>query len=34
MDFTPAEEVPQGTMDAGIYAHQVRLTPTAAMWCW
>jgi 6-phosphogluconolactonase (cycloisomerase 2 family) len=26
-DFTPGEEVPQGTMDAGIYAHQVRLTP-------
>jgi len=26
-DFTPGDEVPQGTMDAGIYAHQVRLTP-------
>jgi len=26
-DFTPGEEVPQGTMDAGIYAHQVRVTP-------
>jgi 6-phosphogluconolactonase (cycloisomerase 2 family) len=26
-DFIPREEVPQGTMDAGIYAHQVRVTP-------
>jgi 6-phosphogluconolactonase len=26
-DFTPGEEVLQGPMDAGIYAHQVRLTP-------
>jgi len=26
-DFTPGEEVPQGTMDAGIYGHQVRVTP-------
>ena len=26
-DFTPGEEVQQGTMDAGIYAHQVRATP-------
>lgn len=26
-DFTPGDEVPQGTMNAGIYAHQVRLTP-------
>jgi len=26
-DFTPGEEVAQGTMDAGIYAHQVRVTP-------
>ena len=26
-DFTPGEEVPQDTMDAGIYAHQVRVTP-------
>jgi 6-phosphogluconolactonase len=26
-DFTPGEEVPQGAMDAGIYAHQVRVTP-------
>ena len=26
-DFTPGEEVRQGTMDAGIYAHQVRVTP-------
>ena len=26
-DFTPGEEVPQSTMDAGIYAHQVRVTP-------
>ena len=26
-DFTPGEEVPQGTMNAGIYAHQVRVTP-------
>ena len=26
-DFTPGEEVLQGTMDAGIYAHQVRVTP-------
>ena len=26
-DFTPGDEVPQGTMDAGIYAHQVRVTP-------
>ena len=26
-DFTPGEEVPQGTIDAGIYAHQVRVTP-------
>jgi 6-phosphogluconolactonase (cycloisomerase 2 family) len=26
-DFTPGEELPQGTMDAGIYAHQVRVTP-------
>ena len=25
-DFTPGEEVPQGTMEAGIYAHQVRVT--------
>ena len=23
----PGEEVPQGTIDAGIYAHQVRVTP-------
>jgi 6-phosphogluconolactonase (cycloisomerase 2 family) len=26
-DFTPGEEVRQDTMDAGIYAHQVRVTP-------
>ena len=26
-DFTPGEEVPQATIDAGIYAHQVRVTP-------
>src|SRR5262245_387311 len=26
-DFTPGEEVLQGTMDPGIYAHQVRVTP-------
>ena len=26
-DFTPGEEVRQGAMDAGIYAHQVRVTP-------
>jgi 6-phosphogluconolactonase (cycloisomerase 2 family) len=26
-DFSPGEEVPQSTMDAGIYAHQVRVTP-------
>jgi 6-phosphogluconolactonase len=26
-DFSPGEEVPQATMDAGIYAHQVRVTP-------
>jgi 6-phosphogluconolactonase (cycloisomerase 2 family) len=26
-DFTPGGEVPQGTMEAGIYAHQVRVTP-------
>jgi len=26
-DFTAGKEVPQGTMDAGIYAHQVRVTP-------
>ena len=26
-DFTPGDEVLQGTMDAGIYAHQVRVTP-------
>ena len=26
-NFTPGEEVPQGPMDAGIYAHQVRVTP-------
>ena len=26
-DFTPGEEVPQGTIDAGVYAHQVRVTP-------
>jgi hypothetical protein len=26
-DFTPGEEVLQSTMDAGIYAHQVRVTP-------
>ena len=27
-DFTPGEEVPQpGPIDAGIYAHQVRVTP-------
>lgn len=26
-DFTPGDEVPQGPMDAGIYAHQVRVTP-------
>jgi 6-phosphogluconolactonase (cycloisomerase 2 family) len=26
-DFTPGEEVQQGTMNAGIYAHQVRVTP-------
>lgn len=25
--FTPGEEVRQGAMDAGIYAHQVRVTP-------
>src|SRR6476661_1690142 len=26
-DFTPGREVQQGAMDAGIYAHQVRVTP-------
>ena len=26
-DFTPGEEVRQGAMDTGIYAHQVRVTP-------
>ena len=26
-DFTPGEEVKQGPMDAGIFAHQVRVTP-------
>jgi len=26
-DFTPGEEVRQVTVDAGIYAHQVRMTP-------
>jgi 6-phosphogluconolactonase len=26
-DFTPGEEVKQGAMDAGIFAHQVRVTP-------
>lgn len=26
-DFTPGEEVRQGAIDAGIYAHQVRVTP-------
>jgi 6-phosphogluconolactonase (cycloisomerase 2 family) len=26
-DFTPGEEVAQGAMDCGIYAHQVRTTP-------
>ena len=26
-DFTPGEEVRQGAMDAGIYAHQIRATP-------
>lgn len=26
-NFTPGEEVPQGAMDAGLYAHQVRMTP-------
>ncbi len=26
-DFTPGEEVRQGAMDAGIYAHQLRVTP-------
>ncbi len=26
-DGTPGEEAPQGKMDAGIYAHQVRVTP-------
>jgi 6-phosphogluconolactonase (cycloisomerase 2 family) len=26
-DFTPGEEVQQDTMDAGVYAHQVRVTP-------
>lgn len=26
-DFTPGEEVSQESMDAGIYAHQVRITP-------
>ena len=26
-DFSPGEEVLQATMDAGIYAHQVRVTP-------
>jgi 6-phosphogluconolactonase len=26
-DFTPGEEVKQGPIDAGIYAHQVRVTP-------
>ena len=26
-NFAPGEEVRQGTMDAGIYAHQVRVTP-------
>ncbi|NOT25225.1 MAG: beta-propeller fold lactonase family protein, partial [Acidobacteria bacterium] len=26
-DFTPGNEVSQGAMDAGIYAHQVRVTP-------
>ena len=27
-DFTPGAEVTQGAMDAGIFAHQVRVTPT------
>jgi 6-phosphogluconolactonase (cycloisomerase 2 family) len=26
-DYTPGEEVKQGPMDAGIFAHQVRVTP-------
>ena len=26
-DFAPGEEVPQASMDCGIYAHQVRTTP-------
>lgn len=26
-DFTPGDEVPQGPLDTGIYAHQVRATP-------
>ena len=26
-DFTPGAEVPQGTMDGGIYAHQILTTP-------
>lgn len=26
-DLTPGEEVPQGAINAGIYAHQVRMTP-------
>ena len=26
-DFTPGEEVKQGPLDAGIFAHQVRVTP-------
>ena len=26
-DFSPGQEVPQAPMDAGIYAHQVRVTP-------
>ena len=26
-DFTPGEEVKQGSIDAGIFAHQIRVTP-------
>lgn len=26
-DFTPGDEVPQAAIDAGIYAHQLRVTP-------
>lgn len=26
-DFTPGDEVAQGPIDAGIFAHQVRTTP-------